>query len=72
MKTEHRKTLVVGLIIGIVGLLFVLFNKVDLTGATGAASVDTTGSSGSPVVFFVLLGVLVYGILTLITKGFRS
>lgn len=69
MKTEHRKTLVVGLIIGMVGLLFVLFNKVSLT---GAASVDTTGSGGSPVVFFVLLGVLVYGILTLVMKGSKG
>lgn len=69
MEQKHRKTLAVALVVGAVGLLFVLFNK---GGITGAASLVTEPASTSTLWIFVLLGMAIYAVLALFRKGQRE
>ena len=66
MKREHRKTLAVALVVAGVGLIFVLFNKTNLA---GASTIDVAGEgTGTPLILFALLGAAIYGVVALTRK----
>ena len=66
MNEGQRKTAAVAAVLVGIGVIFVLFNQFNLT---GAATLDTSNAVGNPIWLFGLLGAAIYVVVAVIRKG---